>query len=153
MESRPGSDERMLVRAWRPIAQSPTRRESIMRGRHAIGPEIAERVEGSELAKTRLRAVLETIARRKRVRDVCKELGICEQLFERIRAECMQGAAAKLELKSAGRPPKATSAAEHEIVELKERIAELEAQLQAAEVRAELATTLPRLAGEAGKKR
>jgi hypothetical protein len=35
---------------------------------------------------------------------------------------------------------------------LRERVAELEAGLQAALVRAELATTLPRLGGDAGKK-
>ena len=46
-----------------------------------------------------------------------------------------------------------TSPADHDIAELKEHIADLDAELQAAEVRAELATTLPRLAGEAGKKR
>jgi len=124
-----------------------------MRGRHAIGPEIADKMDGSSLAQTRLRVVLETIAGRKPVQDACDELNICEQLFERIRARCMQAAVASLELRPAGRPPKATSPADHEIAELKEHIAELEAQLQAAEVRAELATTLPRLAGEAGKKR
>jgi hypothetical protein len=124
-----------------------------MRGRHAIGPEIAEKMEGSLLAQTRLRAVLETIAGKKSVMVACEELGICEQLFERIRAQCMQAATASLELKPAGRPRKAASPTDNEIAELKEHVAELEAQLQAAEVRAELATTLPRLAGEAGKKR
>jgi hypothetical protein len=124
-----------------------------MRGRPAIGPEIAEKLEGSEQARERLRVVLETIAGRKPVQDACQELGICEQLFERIRARAMQAAARSLELKSAGRPRKIRSAAEGQIAGLQKRIAELEALLQAAEVRAELADALPRLANAAGKKR
>lgn len=124
-----------------------------MRGRPAIGPEIAEKLEATETAKTRLRVVLETLAGRKPVQDACQELGICEQLFERIRARAMQAAAASLELKSAGRPRKIRSAADAEIAGLQKRIAELEALLQAAEVRAELADALPRLANAAGKKR
>src|SRR5439155_138631 len=62
--SRPGS----------PFAHSPTRRESEMSGRHAIGPELAEKLEGSEVARTRMRVVLETIAGKKRVLEACAEL-------------------------------------------------------------------------------
>jgi len=123
-----------------------------MRGRHAIGPEIAERVDGSTLACTRMRVILETIVGSKPVKDACAQLGICEQLFERIRARAIAAGVAALELKPAGRPAKATSAAEEQIAELSDRIAELEAELQAATVRAELAATLPRLAGVTGKK-
>ena len=52
-----------------------------MSGRHAIGPELAEKLEGSDLARTRMRVVLETIAGKKRVLEACEELGICEQRF------------------------------------------------------------------------
>jgi hypothetical protein len=123
-----------------------------MRGRHAIGPEIAERVEGSTLARTRMQVILETIVGTKPVKDACAELDICEQMFERLRQKAIQAGVEALELKSAGRPPKATSAADEQVAELQERIAELEAELQAATLRAELATALPRLAGSAGKK-
>jgi len=118
-----------------------------MRGRHAIGPEIAERVDGSTLARTRMRVLLETIAGTKPVKDACVELDICEQMFERYRARAIEAAVAALELKPAGRPAKATSPDDEQIAELKERIAELEA----ATLKAELAATLPRLAS-AGKK-
>jgi len=119
-----------------------------MRGRHAVGPEIAERLDGSDLACTRLRVLLETITGEKRVTEACEELGICGQLFERLRHRAMQAAAESLELKPAGRPARTTSAEEARIAELQERIAELEAELQAATVRAELAATLPRLNGK-----
>jgi hypothetical protein len=121
-----------------------------MRGRHAIGPEIAERAEGSDLACWRMRVVLETIAGSKRVLEACAELGITEQRFETIRQEAIQGGVAALELKPAGRPRK--EPADERIVQLQERIADLEAQLQATRIRAEMATSLPRGRGEAGKK-
>jgi Helix-turn-helix domain len=120
-----------------------------MRGRHAIGPEMAERVAGSDLARRRLRVVLETIAGSKRVLAACEELGISEQRFEAIRQEAIQAGVAALEPKPAGRPPAAR--ADAEVVALHQRIAELEAQVQAAELRAELAMTLPRR-GDAAKK-
>lgn len=123
-----------------------------MRGRPAIGPEIADRVAGSELARTRLRVVLETLAHRKPVWVACTELGMSEQRFERIREIAIQAAAAALELKPAGRPAKASADASRAAVS--DRIAELEAELQAATIRAELAATLPgRARSSAGKKR
>jgi uncharacterized protein YceH (UPF0502 family) len=123
-----------------------------MSGRHAIGPELAEKLEGSDLARTRMRVVLETIAGKKRVLEACEELGICEQRFETIRQEAIQAGVMELELRPAGRPRKVTSEADAQIAQLHKRIAELEAQLQTALIRAELAATLPRLQCEAGKK-
>ena len=122
-----------------------------MRGRHAMGPEIAERAEGSDLARRRMRLVLETIAGTKRVLAACAELGICEQRFEAIRQEIVQAGVAASELKPAGRPRKSSSLCDETIARLQDRIAELEAELQAATLKAELAATLPRLAS-GGKK-
>ena len=119
-----------------------------MRGRHAIGPEIADRVADSPLAGMRLRAILETIAGQKRVQEVCVQLDISEQLFEQLRERSMRTAARALELKRAGRPAKKSTATQAEIARLQERIADLEAQLQTMTLRAELASTLPRLAGK-----
>lgn len=119
-----------------------------MRGRHAIGPEIAERVEGSALACTRMRVVLETIVGTKPVKHACAELAICQQFFERLRDKAIRAGVQAMELKPAGRPAKRTSAEQRQIAQLQKRIAELEAKLQAAEVQAEWASTLPRLAGK-----
>jgi hypothetical protein len=123
-----------------------------MRGRHAAGPEYAERLEGSELACHRMRVVLETIAGKKLVLDACAELQICQQRFEAIRQEALQAGVAALELRHAGRPRKNATPADEDNTQLRQRVAELEAQLQAALIRAELATMLPRLGGETGKK-
>jgi hypothetical protein len=119
-----------------------------MRGRHAAGPEYAERLSGSDLACHRMRVVLETIAGTKRVTEACAELGICQQRFEAIRQEAIQAGVAALERRPAGRPRKGDPADTDETARLRDRVADLEAQLRAAEVRAELAATLPRLAGK-----
>jgi hypothetical protein len=123
-----------------------------MSGRHAIGPELAERLQGSEQARMRMRVVLETIAGKKRVIDACQELGICEQRFETIRQEAIQAGVMELELRPAGRPRKSTSESDEQLAQLQKRVVELEAQLHAALIRTELATTLPHLQCEAGKK-
>ena len=119
-----------------------------MRGRHAIGPEIAEHVADSPFEARRLRLILESITGHKRVRDVCAEMGVCSQMFERLRRQSMRAAARALKPKKAGRPRRAGSAVEAENAQLHERIAELRAENQALRVRAELAEGLPRLAGK-----
>jgi hypothetical protein len=124
-----------------------------MRGRHAAGPEYAERLAGSEQACRRMRVVLETIAGTRRVAEACAELGVCPQRFEAIRQEALQAGVAALEPRPAGRPRRGAAAADDEATRLRARVAELEARLQAAAIRAELATTLPRLGRETGKKR
>jgi hypothetical protein len=119
-----------------------------MRGRHAIGPEIAERVTGSAQARQRTRVVLETIAHIKRVTEACAELGICEQRFETIREEIIQGSVTAAEPGHAGRPRQEESAADARVAELEREKAVLIAENQALRVRVELAEGLPRLAGK-----
>jgi hypothetical protein len=99
-----------------------------------------------------MRVVLETIAGVRRVREACEELGICEQRFEAIRVAAIRAGVAALEPRPMGRPPKVLSEARFEIARLQERIAELEAQLQVASVRAELVGVLPRLGTGSGKR-
>jgi hypothetical protein len=118
-----------------------------------MGPEYAERLEGSSLACRRMRVILETIAGTKRVIEACAELDICQQRFETIRQEALQAGVAALVLRPPGRPRKDDAAVDDDATRLRERVAKLEAELQAATIRAELATTLPRVGGEAGKKR
>jgi transposase-like protein len=116
-----------------------------MRGRHAVGPEIAEQVADSPIEGQRLRLILESITGHKRVQDVCAEMGVCSQMFERLRDRSMRAAARSLRLKKAGRPRQDVSAAD---AELQRENAELRAKNQALQVRVELAEGLPRLAGK-----
>ncbi|MCE9567867.1 MAG: hypothetical protein K8U57_38195 [Planctomycetes bacterium] len=116
-----------------------------MRGRKPVGPKLAEQLAGSTLACLRMRVILETLAGTCRVQDACDKLGICQQRFERLRTTAIQAGIASLELKPAGRPTKVLSEADLENARLKERIAELEAELALSHIRVELATALPQL--------
>lgn len=123
-----------------------------MRGRRPVGPELTERLEGSAQARRRMRVILETLAGTMRVTEACVELGICSQRFESLRAEAIGAGIAALEPKPKGRPTRAER--QPEIVQLEERVAELEAELKVLQVRAELAGRLPnRRRGVAKKSR
>ena len=115
-----------------------------MRGRRPIGPALAERLTGSALACRRMRVILETLAGTTRVKQACKQLGICSQRFETIRAEALSAGIAALEPKPAGRPTQVIPETSAELTRLRERVEELEAELQATQVRVELAGRLPR---------
>lgn len=123
-----------------------------MRGRIPVGPELTEKLAGSELARQRMHAILETIGGRCRVQEACERLGICQQLFERLRATAIEAGIAALELKPAGRPSKVISEEGTEIARLRERVAELEAELKVTHIRVELATHLPHLGAATAKK-
>jgi hypothetical protein len=77
-----------------------------MRGRHPAGPEYVEHLQGSPQAKERLRLILETMAGRRRVQEVCQLLQISEQRFDQLRGQLLQAALASLEGKPTGRPPR-----------------------------------------------
>ena len=95
-----------------------------------------------------MRVVLETIAGTKRVTEACAELGICVQRFETIREESDPGQRRGGGAGARRAGPARESAADEVIARLRERVAELEAERQAAQIRAELAVALPRLAGK-----
>jgi Helix-turn-helix domain len=115
-----------------------------MRGRHPSGPEYVNYLEGSPRAKERLRVVLETMAGRYRVQEACELLGICEQRFDQLRQQALQAALGELESKPGGRPRRQPQAASEETRVLRQQVTDLEAELQAAHVREEIALILPR---------
>ena len=121
-----------------------------MRGRRPSGPELAEQLDGTAPAQTRMRLILETIAGKTRVKDARAQMGVCAQRFEALRAKVVRAGIAALEPKPSGRPRRADRTPE--VARLEARIAELEAELQAANVRAELAGQLPRRDRVATKK-
>lgn len=123
-----------------------------MRGRRPVGPELAEQLDGSARARLRMRVILETLTGATRVKDACAELGICAQRFEALRAAAIGAGIAALEPKPAGRPARAADRPP-EVARLEERVEQLEAELAATRVRAELAGHLPRRGRVAGKVR
>jgi transposase-like protein len=116
-----------------------------MRGRRPAGPEYVDRLEGSDLAKERLKIVLQTLAGQCRVTEACQHLGICEQRFHQIREEALTAALAGLEPQPAGRPAVVTAPTAAAQQTLQTQVEQLEVELRAAQARAEIALTLPRL--------
>ena len=122
------------------------------RGRKPTGANLVERLEGSERAKTRLKAILETLSGQRTIPDACEELGIQESMFHRVRCEVLQTALDRLEPRPLGRPPQQPSPQDRRIAELEEENRRLQVELKAAEIRRELAENLPRLAkSQSGK--
>ncbi len=116
------------------------------RGRKPTGAQLVEHLEGSERAKHRLKAILETLSGQRTIPDVCAELGIQESMFHRIRAEVLQTALGRLEPRPLGRPPQTSSADDLRVAELEAENLNLRVEIKAAEIRRELAENLPRLA-------
>jgi transposase len=112
---------------------------------------LVKKLAGSSLARERMQLILKTIAGEYRVQDACEHLGISQQRFERLRKRAIKAGIAALEPKPAGRPAKVLTESESENIRLRQRIAELEAELKITHIRLELQTELPRL-GAATKK-
>lgn len=123
-----------------------------MRGRRPTGPELVDRLAGSEQARERVKVVLQTMTGELRVQEACKQLDLSEQRFDELRLEAIQAAIASLEPKPAGRPPRTTTIDAAEADQLRQRVAKLEAELAVATVRAELAAALPRVGRDSGKR-
>jgi hypothetical protein len=117
------------------------------RGRKPTGTNLVESLEGSERAKARLKAIIETLSGQRSIPAVCEDLGIQESMFHRVRSEVLQTALDRLEPRPLGRPPlQPLSPQDLRVAELEAENRQLQLELQAAEVRRELAEKLPRLA-------
>lgn len=121
-----------------------------MRGRRPSGTEVVDRQQGSSTAKERVKAVLDTIAGRCRVEEVCRRLGISEQRFRQLREEVLAGALAAAEPGKPGRPPRTLTPAEEHNQALAEQLEHKDVELRVAQARAEIALTLPRVLQKPG---
>ena len=110
-----------------------------------MGPKLVEYLEGSAAAKERLEVMLQTIAGELSIAAACERLAIGEAMFHRLRREVLQAGLAELEPSVLGRPPKRTSPEQQRIVELEDSVADLSGQLDAANIKLELAQALPSL--------
>jgi len=122
------------------------------RGRKTSGPELVEGAEGSEAAKTRLKAILEAITGGKTIAEASASVGMGEAMFHRLKTRVIQAAVESLEPRPLGRIP-AALVERTEAEELAERVKKLERELKAAEVRAEIAVAMPHLRKGQKKKR
>ncbi len=115
-------------------------------GRPPLGPEIVDRIEGSEEARRRARILLEVMTGERSVDSACDALGIQTTRFEDIRKEAFGGLVAALEPKPVGRPPKPVDEAAAQLTALEEEIKRLKIEIVTSHVREELAIGLPHAA-------
>jgi len=115
------------------------------RGRKPTGPQLVERLDGSQHAKTRLKVILETVSGQRTIAEACAELGIHETMFHKLRAVVLQTALDRLEPRPLGRPRQTPSPLDVRLTELEGENLRLTIDLKAAEVRRELAERLPGL--------
>jgi hypothetical protein len=112
-------------------------------GRKPVGPALVERVSGSEQAQRRAEVLLETITGAKTMEAACRALGIEKTQLFKLRARMLEAAVAALEPGPIGRPPQPVDPQAAQIAELEARIQQLELELKASRLRAELASALP----------
>jgi hypothetical protein len=114
-------------------------------GRKPAGPQIIERLEGSPVAKQRLKVILETIAGRLTIPEACQQVGIGESRFHELRNHTLQATLEALEPRSPGRPPKPTSPEQAEIDTLQAELRRLHFELKAAQTLIDVARIHPGL--------
>ena len=109
-----------------------------------MGTELVHKLDGSELAKQRLKAILQTLSGELSVPEACEFLQLSEARFHELRSEWLQSACGALEPKAAGRPaPPPPNEKDVKIQRLEEQIKDLRIDLRAAQVREELALVMP----------
>jgi len=113
------------------------------RGRPSLGPALAEKVEGSDQAKVRLKVILQTIAGELSVADACKQLSLSEARFHELRQEWLQVSCAALEPKPLGRPKETSIEEEVELLRLHRENQNLKMHLRAAQIREEIGVAMP----------
>jgi transposase-like protein len=116
-----------------------------MRGRRPVGPEYADQLPGSAIAKLRAKVILETIAGKVRLKEACRRLGISEQRFHQLREDMLTAGVNALESGHAGRPPRTRTPAEEQVVALEQQLQDQEIELRAAKAREEIALVMPEI--------
>ena len=109
------------------------------------GTELVTNLAGSDVAQARLKRIVDSLAERATVAEVRAELGVGESRFLQLRCEALQAALDRLEPRTAGRPATPVAPADARVAELERRLRELTWQLQACQIRLELAKALPGL--------
>ena len=119
-------------------------------GRKPQGAGLVNALVGSEHAKARLKAFLDTLSGETSVEEACQQLGICQSRFFEQRTAWLHDAIGLLEPRAAGRPRKEEPAiSAEEARALRQRVQELEARAAAVEVQADLIRTLPHVVARA----
>jgi hypothetical protein len=98
---------------------------------------------GTDKAKQRVRVILQTLAGTLRVHEACAQLDVCEQRIRQLRTAMLLAAIDSAEDKPPGRPAQADDS--EEVVALRAQVAQLQRELEAARISAEVAVALPQV--------
>jgi hypothetical protein len=117
------------------------------RGRKPNATRLVQRSGGTAEAKTRLNAILATLAGEQTVGEACSLLGIGERGFYKLRDRFLQAALQWFQPRGSGRPPAVSldTAAVRRVAELEATLRDVHVDLRAARVREEVALALPHL--------
>ena len=115
------------------------------RGRPASGPKLVNNLDGSEVAKERLRVILETVSGECTVTEACAKLDIGKSTFNDLRSRVLQTALADLEAKPRGRPKREEPVSEKELAALKAERQDLLDELELSYLREEVMLAFPEL--------
>ncbi len=115
------------------------------RGRPVEGAKVVDDMDGSQEAKRKVRAVLQSLAGERPVDEICAELGIGKTAFYELRARVLQAALSGSEPKPAGRPAYLAPPGQAEIGKLKAEIDRLRLDLEVAHVREEIMLAMPQV--------
>ena len=107
------------------------------------GMEHVERLDADAASKARLRAILETLSGALSVDAACARLSISPSRFHALREQALAGALSALSPAPAGRPP--TPGPDATVVALERENAELRDELDASQLRTEIALAFPHL--------
>ena len=113
------------------------------RGRRTSGSKLVERLDGSRHAKRRLKLILDTLSGKCTIVDACRELGINEAAFHKLRSRTLQESLEGLEPRPPGRRAQEISPEAEQAAALEEENEALRLELKAAQVREELALVMP----------
>jgi hypothetical protein len=124
--------------------------EDVMaRGRPGKGEEHVDGLEGPEVSKARMKAILQTVSGTRTVKEAAGSLGLSEARFHALRQEKLQAWLDELAPRPPGRPPQEDEAVDaSEVALLREQVKELQLDLQVARTRTELALTMPHVLKE-----
>jgi hypothetical protein len=102
-----------------------------------------DRLEGSEVAKKRLRIILETISGKRSVLQARQLLRLSETRFHEIREEALRAALEALSPSPSGRPSIRGRVSPQEVAFLRKRVRELEDEVVMANIREALLRAFP----------
>ena len=115
------------------------------RGRKPSGTKLLDKFRASPRSQARMCAILETLSGQKTIAEASAEVGLAEAMFHRIRDQMLAAGLQALEAKPIGRPRTATSASPSRVAALEQEQKDLKIALHTAEVRAEIAQSMPHL--------